>query len=105
MLSATCKKIDGILNNTSIRIFGIENVNGVLTFNHLNNSSSFQTSCFNIKVEDGDLLSATCKKIDGSLNNTSIRILGIENVNGVLMFKGSPCPFGFFCTPFSAVVE
>ncbi|MBO3462931.1 CVNH domain-containing protein [Aetokthonos hydrillicola Thurmond2011] len=87
LLSATCLKIDGSPNNTSIRIPGIENINGVLTFNNLQNSSTYQKSCSNIKVEDGNLLSATCLKIDGSPNNTSIRIPGIENINGVLMFK------------------
>ena len=49
--------------------------------------SSHQKSCFNIKVEDGHLLSATCIKIDGSLKNTSIRIPRIENINGVLTFN------------------
>lgn len=48
--------------------------------------SSYQKTCFNIKVK-GDLLSATCIKIDGRLNNTSIHIPGIENINGVLTFN------------------
>ncbi|MEH2244475.1 hypothetical protein, partial [Nostoc sp.] len=51
--------------------------------------SSYQKSCSNIKVENGNLLSATCIKIDGSYNNTSIRIPGIENINGVLTFNNS----------------
>jgi hypothetical protein len=51
--------------------------------------SSYQKSCSNIKVKDGDLLSATCMKIDGSYNNTSIHIPGIENINGVLTFNNS----------------
>ncbi|MEH2161531.1 MAG: CVNH domain-containing protein, partial [Nostoc sp.] len=89
LLSATCIKIDGSYNNTSIRIPGIENINGVLTFNNSYSSSSYQKSCSNIKVENGDLLSATCIKIDGSYNNTSIRIPGIENINGVLTFNNS----------------
>ncbi|MEH2243287.1 CVNH domain-containing protein, partial [Nostoc sp.] len=89
LLSATCIKIDGSYNNTSIRIPGIENINGVLTLNNSYSSSSYQKSCSNIKVESGDLLSATCIKIDGSYNNTSIRIPGIENINGVLKFNNS----------------
>jgi len=41
LLSATCIKIDGSYNNTSIRIPGIENINGVLTFNNSYSSSSW----------------------------------------------------------------
>lgn len=86
LLSATCIKIDGKINNTSIHIPGIENINGILTFNNPNNFSSYQKTCFNMKVK-GDLLSATCIKIDGRLNNTSIHLPGIENINGVLTFN------------------
>ncbi|MEH2457553.1 CVNH domain-containing protein, partial [Nostoc sp.] len=87
LLSATCITISGRLNKTSIRIPGIENIGGLLTFNNPNNYSSYQKSCFNIKVEDGDLLSATCITISGRLNKTSIRIPGIENIDGLLTFN------------------
>lgn len=49
--------------------------------------SSYQKSCLNIKVKDGDLLSATCRTRDGKLNNTYIRIPGIENIDGLLTFN------------------
>ncbi|WP_157816483.1 CVNH domain-containing protein [Nostoc flagelliforme] len=87
LLSATCRTRDGKLNNTYIRIPGIENIDGLLTFNNPNNSSSYQKSCLNIKVKDGDLLSATCRTRDGKLNNTYIRIPGIENIDGLLTFN------------------
>ncbi|NMG22914.1 hypothetical protein, partial [Brasilonema bromeliae] len=74
-------------NHTSIRIPGIENIDGVLTFQNPNNSSTYQKSCSEIQVEHGDLLSATCVRIDGSRNHTSIRIPGIENIDGVLTFQ------------------
>ncbi|MDZ8263219.1 hypothetical protein [Nostoc sp. ChiQUE01b] len=50
-------------------------------------SSTYQKTCSNIQVQDGDLLSATCIRTDGRLNNTSLRIPGIENIDGVLTFN------------------
>ncbi|MDF5720280.1 MAG: CVNH domain-containing protein [Rhizonema sp. PD37] len=50
--------------------------------------SSFQSSCRNISIS-GDTLSASCRRVNGTFNNkASIRIRGIKNNNGNLMFIG-----------------
>lgn len=46
--------------------------------------SNYQLTCKNISI-DGDKLSATCQKRDGSSwNETSIALKGIENIDGNL---------------------
>jgi CVNH domain/CHAT domain len=52
-------------------------------------SSTYQLTCQNISIE-GDKLSATCRKINGSYNPISIRILGIENNDGELKYSSNP---------------
>jgi CVNH domain len=81
-LSASCRRVDGSFNNTSILIRGIANNNGVLQLTGTG-ASSFQDSCNNISVA-GSTLSASCRRMDGSFNQTSILIPGIANNNGVL---------------------
>jgi hypothetical protein len=49
--------------------------------------SSFQKSCTNIVVS-GATLQAKCRKVDGTWDSTSIEIIGIENINGVLKVTG-----------------
>ncbi|MEH2335255.1 LamG-like jellyroll fold domain-containing protein [Nostoc sp.] len=87
VLSATCRKRDDSLNNTSIVLKGIENIDGQLTIIDPNKPSNYQGSCSDISVQ-GNLLSATCRKGDGSLNKTSIVLDGIENIDGNLIYKG-----------------
>lgn len=50
-------------------------------------TSSFQNSCNNTSIA-GDTLSATCRRRDGNSKKTSIRIRGIANDNGNLVFIG-----------------
>ena len=49
--------------------------------------SSFQNSCNNTSIT-GNTLFATCRRRDGSPKKTSIRIRGIANDNGNLVFIG-----------------
>lgn len=51
--------------------------------------STFQESCRDIRA-DGVMLSALCRRIDGSWNPSRIPIRGIENIDGVLRFTGAP---------------
>jgi hypothetical protein len=48
--------------------------------------SSFQDSCRHIRVE-GATLSADCRRIDGSFNETAIEIPGIAYINGNLQYQ------------------
>lgn len=48
--------------------------------------STYPHSCTDIEIDTADTLRARCLQINGSLNRTSIQILGIENVNGQLRY-------------------
>lgn len=48
--------------------------------------SSYQSSCRNIKISDGDLLSAACRTTSGGYRISSVRIQGIQNKDGQLNF-------------------
>jgi hypothetical protein len=82
-LTATCRRVNGTLNQTSIVLRGIANINGRLT--QTGGSSTFQSSCQNVRVI-GSTLTATCREQNGSFFNSSILIPGIVNNNGVLQF-------------------
>jgi len=56
--------------------------------------SSFQMSCSNLGVS-GSTLFALCQRIDGSFNQSSIAILGIENINGQLRLTSWPQPSSY----------
>ncbi|GAA6614237.1 CVNH domain-containing protein [Scytonema sp. NUACC26] len=86
-LSATCRRVDGSYTRTAIKVRGIENVNGNLSYiSNPNASSTYQNSCTRIYVS-GDTLSATCRRVNGSYNRTAIEIPGISNINGVLSYS------------------
>lgn len=85
-LFATCRRIDGSFNKTQIQIPGVENINGQLRFNGMGYKSTFQDSCGEIRVT-GSTLSAACRRIDGSINRTSIPVFGIANINGNLQYQ------------------
>jgi hypothetical protein len=84
-LSATCRRVDGSFNRTSIVLRGIANVNGRLMLTQPDDPATFQDSCQNIRVI-GDTLTATCRKIDGAFVQTSVLIPNIANANGHLQF-------------------
>ena len=74
--------MDGSYNRTSIELHGIANIDGELRFTP-DEPGNFQNTCQHIHVRD-DILTASCRRIDGSYNNTSIPIPGITNENGDL---------------------
>jgi hypothetical protein len=84
LLFADCRRIDGSWTQTSIRIPGIENIDGDLEYT--GGASSFQRSCDRIGVS-GDMLFAECRRIDGSWNSTSIAIPDIANIDGRLEYQ------------------
>ncbi|MEH2468018.1 CVNH domain-containing protein [Nostoc sp.] len=63
----------------------IENIDGELKVTDPNKPSSFDQSSTEISI-NGDVLSATCKKRDGSPNKSSIILNGIENIDGELKY-------------------
>ncbi len=86
-LSARCRRVNGGFNRTSIRIRGIENRNGTLTYlSDATDASNYQNSCRNIRVDE-TTLSARCRRVNGGSNRTSIRIRGIENRDGNLNYR------------------
>jgi hypothetical protein len=87
-LYAECRRVDGSLNHSGILIKGITNREGHLYFEGMDKPSSFQNSCWDIKVGyGGNTLEAQCRRSVGDSNPTSIAIPGIANNNGVLVYK------------------
>jgi hypothetical protein len=72
-------------NATSLILTGISNQNGDLTQG--TGASSFQASCGNIRI-DVDIrnvtLSAFCRRINGTFEQTTLPLNNISNRNGVL---------------------
>ncbi|BAY90358.1 MULTISPECIES: CVNH domain-containing protein [unclassified Tolypothrix] len=89
VISATCQRRDGSWNETSLSLRGIENIDGILEVTDPYARSSFQLSAMNISI-DGDVLSATCRRMDGLWNESSLVLDGIENIDGNLEYTGSP---------------
>jgi CVNH domain len=84
-LVATCRRIDGSNNRASIVLEGIENIDGRLQLTGAGRPATFQNSCRSIHM-DGDTLIATCRRIDGNDERTSVRILDISNIDGNLQY-------------------
>jgi CVNH domain-containing protein len=57
-------------------------------------TSSFQSSCNHISIA-GNALVANCRRVDGSVNRTSIVLEGIENIDGQLQMTGRGRPATF----------
>ena len=85
ILSASCKTTDESLNSTTLYLQGIENIDGTLMVTSSWKLANFDESCTNISI-DGDLISAECRTRDGRYKSTSIRINGIENIDGELQY-------------------
>lgn len=84
-LHATCRRMNGSWNRTAIQIRGIENINGNLRVTGAV-PSSYQLTCRNIGA-NGDVLFATCRRVDGAWQPTSLRIPDIANIDGVLRYE------------------
>ena len=85
-LSADCRRIDGNFNQTAIEIRGIENINGNLQFSSMVKPSSYQLTCRHIRAA-GSTLTALCRRIEGTFNESSILIPGVANINGNLQYQ------------------
>lgn len=85
LLRARCLRTNLAERRTSIRVRGIENNNGQLVFVGTNQASSYQNSCREEEIY-GATLVAECRRIDGSYQDTSILIPGIQNNNGRLSY-------------------
>lgn len=88
-LSANCRRRNGTVKQTSIVLRGIENINGNLKITNPRKVSTYQETCNTISVY-GNVLSANCRRRDGTVKQTSIVLQGIENINGVLKYTSSP---------------
>jgi hypothetical protein len=51
--------------------------------------ANFNLTCNNTAM-DGNVLSGSCRKINGAFNKTSLVLNGIENIDGVLRYTSSP---------------
>jgi CVNH domain len=91
ILSANCRRSNGEFIQSYVILKGIENINGLLTLTLTNpdRDSNYHLSCTNISM-DRNLLSATCKTANQMPNKTAIPLNGIENIDGILKYTGSP---------------
>lgn len=87
--SATCKKRNGSLNQTSLTFRGLQNVDGNLTFT--TGPTNYQQNCntIRLRVPEGKssgvpLVTAVCKTAAGKPNMTQLDITNIANIDGVL---------------------
>jgi hypothetical protein len=88
-LGGQCKTRSGTyIQSPTILIRGIWNNEGVLSYtSDPTKASSYQTSCQSIQLLDKVIIQAACRKSDGSLNVTKIKIRGIWNNNGRLSYS------------------
>lgn len=84
-LSATCNKKNGTTQRTSITIKGVHNQNGNLVQGNLKEESTFSRTCTDISI-NGDQLSASCRTGSGKNQQSSVRLLGINNNDGNLTY-------------------
>jgi hypothetical protein len=94
-LTASCKKINGLINNTTLYKFqacrsGIENMDGYLTCTRGDSplpNGSYKASCRNLNVQQSTLY-ATCRNVNGAWKEASLPLAycnyQIYNANGVL---------------------
>jgi hypothetical protein len=85
-VAADCRRMDGSFNETAIEIRGIANIDGNLQFSSMVQPSSYQLTCRHIRVI-GATLTAVCRRMDGSWNESSILIPGIANIDGNLQYQ------------------
>ncbi|KAF3888592.1 MULTISPECIES: mannose-binding lectin [Nostocales] len=89
VLSANCRRINGTFKQTSIVLRGIENINGTFKVTNPEQVSNYQLTCEQIGIR-GNVLTASCKKRNGTLKQTSTVLQGIENIDGVLKYTSNP---------------
>jgi CVNH domain len=85
VLEANCRKSDQSLNETNLLLRGIENIDGTLKVTSSYRPANFDESCRGISIR-GDMISAQCRTRNGRWVSTSLRINGIENIDGELKY-------------------
>ncbi len=85
LLVAECLTRDQRPNLTFLDLRGVENIDGTLEQHSTSQPATFQKSCFNESIE-GDVLTATCLTRNQQEKRTSLELLGIENIDGNLMY-------------------
>ncbi|BAY28905.1 Cyanovirin-N [Nostoc carneum NIES-2107] len=89
VLSATCLTRNQSSYDTSIRLKGIENIDGNLVVINPQKDAEFYLTCRNIDVFR-DEIEGDCQTNNGDFISTSTTIKGIENINGELKYTSSP---------------
>jgi hypothetical protein len=89
VLEANCRKNDQSLNETHLLLRGIENIDGTLRVTSSYRPANFDESCRSISIS-GDVISALCRTRNGRWVSTSLRINGIENIDGELTYTSEP---------------
>jgi len=86
VLSATCLRKNGTVKPSKLVLQGISNQNGRLV--KRTGESTFQKSCGNIRIEVAGstsvILTALCRKTDGSSIPAKLPLDGISNQDGTL---------------------
>ena len=82
--SAKCKKKDQSINQTSIALKGIHNLDGKLSMGA--GESTYQKSCDTVRLQLSPefRLTAICKTAAGRPSNTQLPLEGFHNIDGVL---------------------
>jgi CVNH domain len=96
-LTAECLGKDQQYYPASILLLGIQNDDGDLEggfafkLDGSLNISTYHKSCTDIKVDEvlGYILTANCRRKDGSMNAAKLELKGIENHDGVLRYIGT----------------
>jgi hypothetical protein len=88
-------KIEGLIMPKAIRAGFVSMVSvamlvGTMSVMAEMPASSYQKTCKDVKVE-GNMLKASCEKMDKKWMNTSITINGLANLDGVLTYEAK-CP-------------
>lgn len=89
VLEANCRTRDQSLNETHLLLRGIENIDGTLQVTSSYRPANFDESCRSVSIS-GDVISAQCRTRNGRWVSTSLRINGIENIDGELTYTGEP---------------
>ncbi|WP_254173513.1 CVNH domain-containing protein [Planktothrix pseudagardhii] len=89
VLEATCRRRDQSLNQTDLLLKGIENIDGTLKVTSSWRPANFDQSCDDISIR-GDVISARCRTRAGYYVSTSLRLTGIENIDGELQYTSEP---------------
>jgi hypothetical protein len=87
-LEAVCLTNKNTPHQTTLKLLGISNQNGMLAYANNGQASSFQTSCGSIDIfAEGPYvtLSASCKSSSG-YNETSLQLNNINNQDGNLVY-------------------